>query len=112
MSSELIKNITDASFEVDVLKSELPVLVDFWAPSHRPSIMMVAILNEIAEAYKGKLTFVKLNVDENPETPTMLGVRGIPMMKLFKDGSVVANQNGAVPRPQLESFIEESLKQN
>ncbi|WP_339430299.1 MULTISPECIES: thioredoxin [unclassified Pseudomonas] len=112
MSSELIKNITDASFKLDVLESELPVLVDFWAQWCAPCKTMAPILNEIAEAYKGKLTVVKLNVDENPETPTMLGVCGIPMMKLFKDGSVVANQTGAVPRPQLESFIEESLKQN
>ncbi|MFJ2538270.1 thioredoxin [Pseudomonas sp. NPDC087614] len=112
MSSELIKDITDASFTLDVLESELPVLVDFWAQWCDPCKKMAPILNEIAEAYKGKLTVVKLDVDENHATPAKFGVRGIPMMTLFKDGSVVANQTGAVPRPQLESFIEESLKQN
>lgn len=112
MSSELIKNITDASFQVDVLGSELPVLVNFWSSWSTPCRITAPIVDEIAEAYKGKLTVVKLNIDENPDTTAELGVRCIPSVKLFKNGKNVATKDGAMSKLQLETFIKESLQHN
>ncbi|MBX9408080.1 thioredoxin TrxA [Pseudomonas baetica] len=109
MSSELIKHISDESFEWDVLRSELPVLVDFWAPWCGPCKMMDPILDEIAEAYKGKLTVAKLNVDENPEIPASQGVRNIPTMTLFKNGAVAATKSGTFRKAELETFLNNAL---
>lgn len=107
--SEKIVHITDESFEDDVLKSEQPVLVDYWAEWCGPCKVIAPILGEIAEEYAGKLQVAKLNIDENPATPPKYGIRGIPTLMLFKDGNVEATKVGAVSKSQLTAFIDSSL---
>ena len=109
MSSESIKHVTDASFEGDVLKSDKPVLVDYWAEWCGPCKMIAPILDEIADEYAGKIKIAKLNIDENPQTPPKYGIRGIPTLMLFKNGGVEATKVGAVSKSQLTAFLDGHL---
>ena len=104
--SALIKHVTDASFEADVLQAEGPVLVDYWAEWCGPCKMIAPVLDDVAETYAGKLTIAKLNIDENAETPAKHGVRGIPTLMLFKDGQVAATKVGALSKSQLTAFLD------
>ena len=101
--------VTDSSFEADVIKSEKPVLVDFWAEWCGPCVQIAPALEELANEYKDSLTVVKVNIDENPETPAKYGVRGIPTLILFKDGEIAATKVGAAPKRQLSEWISTSL---
>ena len=103
------KTVTDASFTTDVLKSDTPVLVDFWAEWCGPCKMIGPALEELSSELGEKVTIAKLNIDENPETPGAYGVRGIPTMILFRGGTPTAQQVGAAPKSQLKAFIERSL---
>ena len=107
--SDRIIYVTDASFDADVLKSGEPVLVDYWAEWCGPCKMIAPILDEIAEEYAGKVKIAKLNIDENPQTPPKYGIRGIPTLMLFKNGSVEATKVGAVSKSQLTAFIDSNL---
>jgi thioredoxin 1 len=109
MSSELIKHISDASFESDVLQSDTPVLVDYWAEWCGPCKMIAPILDEVAKDYGGRLQIAKLNVDENRDVPAKFGIRGIPTLMLFKDGQHAATKVGALSKAQLTSFIDAHL---
>ena len=109
MSNELIKHVSDASFEVDVLQSDTPVLVDYWAEWCGPCKMIAPILDEISAAYKGKLQIAKMNVDENRDVPAKFGIRGIPTLMLFKGGQLAATKVGALSKSQLTSFIDGHL---
>lgn len=109
MSSELIKHVTDASFEADVLKSELPVLVDYWAEWCGPCRAIAPILDDLAEEYKGKVTICKMNVDENKQTPAQFGIRGIPTLMVFKGGELAGTHVGATNKGQLASFIDQHI---
>ncbi len=101
--------VSDESFENDVLKAEQPVLIDFWAEWCGPCKMIAPVLEEIAEEYADRLKVGKLNIDENPATPPKYGIRGIPTLMLFKDGSVEATKVGAVSKAQLSAFIDSNL---
>ncbi|WP_295437043.1 thioredoxin TrxA [uncultured Thiodictyon sp.] len=107
--SDCIVHVTDVSFEDEVLKSSKPVLVDYWADWCGPCKMIAPILDEIADEYAGRLKVVKLNIDENPKTPPIYGIRGIPTLKLFREGEVVAEKVGAVSKSQLTAFINTNL---
>ena len=109
MSSELIKHTSDASFESDVLKSDKPVLVDYWAEWCGPCKMIAPILDEVSTAYEGKLKIAKLNVHENRDIPAKFGIRGIPTLMLFKDGQLAATKVGAMSKAQLTAFIDQQL---
>lgn len=102
-------NVSDSNFESMVLKSEIPALVDFWASWCAPCKAIAPIVDEMAEAYSGKVRVAKLNVDDNPSTPGRYGVRGIPTLILFKDGKVVDQLVGAVPKDQIKELIEKAL---
>lgn len=104
--SDNIVQISDASFEQDVLKASGPVLVDFWAEWCGPCKMIAPVLEELADEYDGKLTIAKLNIDSNIETAPKYGVRGIPTLIIFKDGEVAGTKVGALSRTQLASFID------
>jgi len=104
-----INHVTDASFEQEVLKSQGPVLVDFWAEWCGPCKMIGPVLEEIAGDYSGKLKIAKLNIDENPNTPPKYGIRGIPTLMLFKNGQVEATKVGAVSKSQLAAFIDGNM---
>lgn len=106
---EFTKAVTDASFEADVLKSSKPVLVDFWAEWCGPCKMIAPVLEDLAKELGDTITIAKVNVEENPETPTNFGVRGIPTMILFKDGAPVATKVGALPKEKLKAWIESAL---
>ena len=99
---------TDASFEADVLKSEVPVVVDFWAEWCGPCKMIAPFLEELA-ADKSELVVAKVNIDDNPLTPTKFGVRGIPTLMLFRNGEIAATKVGAMPKTKLYEWVEESL---
>ena len=103
------KTVTDQSFEADVLKADKPVLVDFWAEWCGPCKMIAPALEEIAGALGDKVDIVKLNIDENPDTPGKYGVRGIPTMLLFKGGEPVAQKVGAAPRSNIQQWLEEQI---
>lgn len=107
--SDHINNITDASFEQDVLQAQGPVLVDYWAEWCGPCKMIAPVLDEIAEEYAGKVKVCKLNIDENQATPPKFGVRGIPTLMLFKDGNVEASKVGAMTKSQLAAFLDSHL---
>lgn len=107
--SENIKHITDASFDADVLKSDLPVLVDFWAEWCGPCKSIAPILEEVAETHKGKISIVKLDVDSNTAVPAKFGIRGIPTLILFKNGVAHAQKVGAMAKGQLTSFIDSNI---
>ncbi|WP_438300102.1 thioredoxin TrxA [Pseudomonas sp. NMS19W] len=109
MSSDLIKHVSDASFEADVLSAEGAVLVDYWAEWCGPCKMIAPVLDEIAETYKGKLTVAKLNIDQNADTPSKYGVRGIPTLMLFKNGNVEATKVGALSKSQLAAFLDANI---
>jgi len=109
MASDLIKHISDASFESDVLKAGKPVLVDYWAEWCGPCKMIAPILDEVSEAYKDKLQITKMNVDENRDIPAKFGIRGIPTLMLFKDGQLAATKVGAMSKAQLTAFIDQQL---
>ena len=109
MSSPHIVHTTDATFAQDVLKSDKPVLLDFWAEWCGPCKMIAPILDEIAVEYKDRLQIAKLNIDENPQTPPKFGIRGIPTLILFKNGTVEAQKVGAVSKSQLLAFLDSNL---
>ncbi len=109
MASELIKHVSDASFEADVLKSSLPVLVDYWAEWCGPCKMIAPILDDVSSAYDGKLQITKMNVDENREIPAKFGIRGIPTLMLFKGGQLAATKVGAMSKAQLLAFIDQHV---
>lgn len=104
MSNQIVY-VTDDSFEQDVLKSDIPVLVDYWAEWCGPCKMIAPILEEIVAEYAGKVKIAKLNIDENPNTPPKFGIRGIPTLMLFKNGEVEATKVGALSKSQLTAFI-------
>ena len=107
--SENIKHISDASFDADVLKSEKPVLVDFWAEWCGPCKMIAPILEDVAKEYAGKVVIAKMDVDSNSDTPAKFGVRGIPTLILFKNGVATAQKVGALAKGQLTIFIDSNL---
>lgn len=107
--SDQIVSTTDANFETDVLKSTLPVLVDYWAEWCGPCKMISPILDEIAASYQGKLRIAKVNVDENAQLTQKYGIRSIPTLMLFKDGNVQAQKIGALSKSQLAAFIETNI---
>ena len=101
--------IIDSNFDEEITNSQVPVLVDFWAEWCGPCKQIGPILEEIAEAKKDKIKIFKLNVDENPQTPQKFGVRGIPTLMLFKNGSLLDTKVGSLPKNQLESWIDSNL---
>jgi thioredoxin 1 len=103
------KAISDTSFQSDVLQADKPVLVDFWAEWCGPCKMIGPALEEISDEMSDRVTIAKLNIDDHPETPGRLGVRGIPTMMLFKDGELVATKVGAAPKSQLKAWLEGEL---
>ncbi len=107
--NEHIHQVTDDSFQADVLNSDTPVLVDYWAEWCGPCKSIAPILDEVAKEYAGKIKVMKLNIDENQETPRKFGVRGIPTLMLFKNGSVEAQKVGAMSKSQLSAFIDSSI---
>ena len=107
--SARITQATDATFEQEVLKAELPVLVDFWAPWCGPCHMVAPVIEEIAETYSGKLKVAKVNVDENPAVSSRYQIMSIPTLILFKNGQPVDSLIGALPRNQLERFLSRHL---
>ncbi|MCE1191751.1 thioredoxin TrxA [Acidovorax sp.] len=109
MASELIKHVSDASFEADVLQPGTAVLVDYWAEWCGPCKMIAPILDEVAGTYQGKLQIAKMNVDENREIPAKFGIRGIPTLMLFKNGQLAATKVGAMSKAQLTAFIDQQL---
>jgi thioredoxin 1 len=109
MASDLIKHVSDTSFQADVLDAQTPVLVDFWAEWCGPCKMIAPILDEVAGSYSGKLQVSKMNVDENREVPAKFGIRGIPTLMVFKDGQLAATKVGALSKAQLTAFIDANL---
>jgi len=109
MASDLIKHVSDASFEADVLQSTTPVLVDYWAEWCGPCKMIAPILDEVATSYAGKLQIAKMNVDENRDVPGKFGIRGIPTLMIFKNGTLAATKVGALNKAALTSFIDQNL---
>lgn len=107
--SEYIVHVTDASFEEEVLKSKLPVLVDYWAEWCGPCKMIAPVLDEIAREYAGRLKVCKMDVDANGETPARFAIRGIPTLMIFMDGNAEATKVGAVSRSQLAAFIDSAI---
>lgn len=104
--SDAIVHVTDANFEEEVLKSELPVLVDFWAEWCGPCKMIAPVLDELAGEYNGKVKVCKMDVDANKDTPTKFGIRGIPTLIIFKNGAAEATKVGALSKAQLSEFID------
>ena len=104
-----IHRVTDETFEPEVLKSETPVLVDYWAEWCGPCKSIAPILDEVAKEYEGRLQIAKLNVDENQQTPAKFGIRGIPTLMLFKNGNVEATRVGALSKSQLTAFLDSNI---
>ena len=109
MANDLIKQVTDATFETEVINAGSPVLVDFWAEWCGPCKMIAPILDEVATSYQGKLQVAKMNVDDNREVPAKFGIRGIPTLMVFKDGQLAATKVGALSKAQLTAFIDQQL---
>ncbi len=107
--SEQILKLSDDEFEKEVLNSDVPVLVDYWAEWCGPCKAISPILEEIASEYGGKVKVAKLNIDDNPATPPKYGVRGIPTLMLFKDGNVEATKVGALSKSQLKAFLDQNV---
>ena len=101
--------VTDATFDEEVKNSDIPVVVDFWAEWCGPCKMIGPALEELSEEYAGKIKIAKVNVDDNPNSPMQLGVRGIPALFMFKDGEVVSNKTGAAPKSVLEDWIKDAV---
>jgi thioredoxin 1 len=110
MEKENLFHVTDGKFNEEVLQSDLPVLVDFWAPWCGPCLSIAPAVEELAKEYSGRIKVEKMNVDENPQTPSALGIRGIPTLILFKSGKAVDQIVGAVPKVRLKSMVDESIK--
>jgi thioredoxin 1 len=108
MSKNII-HLSDATFETEVLQSNIPVLVDYWAEWCGPCKMIGPILDEISKDYDGKLKIAKLNIDENAQTPAKFGIRGIPTLMIFKNGNVEATKVGALSKSQLTTFIDSNI---
>ncbi|AXH83626.1 TPA: thioredoxin [Haemophilus influenzae] len=104
-----VLHINDADFESVVVNSNIPVLLDFWAPWCGPCKMIAPVLDELAPEFAGKVKIVKMNVDDNQATPAQFGVRSIPTLLLIKNGQVVATQVGALPKTQLANFINQHI---
>lgn len=109
MASDAVLTLTDATFDRDVIQSDLPVLVDFWATWCAPCKAISPLIDAVAAEYLGKVKVGKVNVDDNPATPAKFGVRGIPTLILFKDGKVLDQVVGNVPRTQLEALLAKAL---
>lgn len=109
MSSSQIHHVSDKTFEPEVLKSDVPVLVDYWAEWCGPCKSIAPILDEVAKEYDGRLKVAKLNVDENQEVPAKFGIRGIPTLMLFKGGNVEATKVGALSKSQLTAFLDSTI---
>ena len=108
MSKNII-HLSDATFETEVLQSNIPVLVDYWAEWCGPCKMIAPILDDISKDYDGKLKIAKLNIDENAQTPAKFGIRGIPTLMIFKNGNVEATKVGALSKSQLTTFIDSNI---
>ncbi|HRP35522.1 MAG TPA: thioredoxin TrxA [Gammaproteobacteria bacterium] len=108
MSGDIVYT-SDSSFESDVLKSEVPVLLDFWAEWCGPCKMIAPILDEVSREYAGRVKVAKINIDENPQIPPRFGIRGIPTLMLFKNGSVEAQKVGALSKKQLTEFLDQYI---
>src|SRR3954465_2446826 len=109
MSSTAIQHVTDDSFDPEVLKSDTPVLVDYWAEWCGPCKSIAPILDEIAKEYEGRLKIAKINVDQNQSVPAKFGIRGIPTLMLFKNGNVEATRVGALSKSQLTAFLDSNI---
>ena len=107
--SDLVKTVSDASFQADVVQSSTPVLVDFWAPWCGPCKAIAPILEELASTYQGKVQIAKINVDDNQEVPASFCIRNIPTLIMFKGGKPVATLSGARPKAQLAEFIDQHI---
>jgi thioredoxin 1 len=107
--AEGVREISDTNFESDALKSDLPVLVDFWAPWCGPCRMVAPVVQELSEEYAGKMNFFKMNTDENPQVPTKFGIRSIPTLLIFKGGELKGTIVGYRPKSDLKKRIEEAL---
>jgi thioredoxin 1 len=109
MSSSQIQHVTDDSFEPEVLQSEVPVLVDYWAEWCGPCKSIAPLLDQVAKEYDGRLKIAKLNVDENQQVPAKFGIRGIPTLMLFKNGNLEATRVGALSKSQLTAFLDSNI---
>ena len=109
MSSPQIQHVTDDTFEPEVLKSDTPVLLDYWAEWCGPCKQIAPVLDEVAREYEGRLKIAKINVDENHQVPAKFGVRGIPTLMLFKNGNVEATKIGALTKSQLTAFLDSNI---
>jgi thioredoxin len=107
--SDMIKHVSDATFEADVLKADKPVLVDFWAEWCGPCKMFAPVLDDVAKTYQDRLHVAKLDIDANPQTPGKYGIRGIPTVILYKGGQVHAQKVGALTKSQLTAFLDSNL---
>jgi thioredoxin 1 len=108
-STSPIQRVTDETFEPEVLKSDTPVLVDYWAEWCGPCKSIAPMLDEVAKEYEGRLKIAKINVDENQQTPAKFGIRGIPTLMLFKNGNVEATRVGALSKSQLTAFLDSNI---